>query len=70
MRVRSEEQLTRRLEKLEGEMVEQAELCRLHGYHSHYAVMWDKRCVERATLRWTLGMKRRPFNAADTLAGW
>lgn len=70
MSVRSEKQLRRRLAIIEKEMAHQTAACIQHGFHSGYGFCWDRRCVERATLRWALGLPKNQFNAADTMAGW
>lgn len=67
--MKTEQQIRRRLVRLEAKMREQTELCMENGWHSGAGVFWDGRCVERRTLRSILGMAHRPFNAADTLAG-
>lgn len=58
------------LARLEKEMETQTAQCRMMGWNSPAALFWDKRCVERRTLRTILGLKPKPFNAADTMAGW
>lgn len=40
------------------------------GFGGPASLFWDRRLVERNTLRWALGMKPRPFCAGDVMAGW
>jgi hypothetical protein len=63
-------QIKRRLAKLESEMKRQTDRCMQDGWHSAAGLFWDKRCIERHTLRSVLGLKYRPFNNADAMAGW
>jgi hypothetical protein len=63
----SEKALRKRLRKLEVEMTEQVK----QGMEKGWPVFcWDKNCVQRELLRKILGMRRKPFCAADTMAGW
>lgn len=41
------------------------------GMKSGWPILeWDANCVTRATLRSVLGLKKKPFCAADVMAGW
>ncbi len=60
----------RRLKQVESELEEQMARCCQHGFDTHHALFLDGRLIERHTLRWVLGKKRKPFNAADCMAGW
>lgn len=58
--------IKRRLVRLESEMECQVE----RGMESGWPVpFWDRNCVERETLRRVLGLRRKPYCAADTMAG-
>ena len=61
------EWIRKRLSKLENEMTKQAETGMEKGWP---VLFWDRNCVERAVLRKILGLPRKPFCAADTMAGW
>lgn len=65
--MKSEQWIRKRLAKVEAEMGWQFE----RGMDKGWPVFcWDKNCVERELLRRILGMHRKPFCAADTMAGW
>jgi hypothetical protein len=68
--MKTQTQIRKRLSQVEHEMCIQAERCMKLGYESAAGLFWDRRCVERRTLRYILGLRRKPFNAADTMAGW
>ena len=70
--VKSRRAIKRRLKTLEREMEAQTleVLGSQNGWGGTESLFWDKRCVERATLRWVLGKKQKQFNVADTMAGW
>lgn len=68
--MRSEKAIRRWLGIVESEMEKQSEACMKTGWDSSAGLCWDRRCVQRATLRRILGLKEEPFNAADTMAGW
>ena len=67
--MKDEAAVRRRLARLEEELTAQAAECREKGWGTAASNYWDKRCVERALLRWLLGLRKKAFNAADTLAG-
>lgn len=58
------------LNEVEAEMAAQTEACMEKGWDSGAGLFWDKRCVQRATLRKVLGLPEKLFNEADTMAGW
>jgi hypothetical protein len=57
----------KRLERVERDMARQAEEGMRRGWP---VLFWDRNCVERRVLRSLLGLREKPFNAADTMAGW
>jgi hypothetical protein len=65
--MKSRKWIERRLSELENEMDKQVETGMKHGWP---VLFWDRNCVERAVLRKILGLPRKPFCGADTLAGW
>jgi hypothetical protein len=65
--MQSEKQIRTDLTRLEKEMAEQLERAKQKGFP---ILFWDANCVERKTLRRILGMRPKPFCAADTMAGW
>jgi hypothetical protein len=65
--MQTELQIRRRLAALEREMAKQVEEGLARGWP---LLFWDRNCVERATLRRILGLKRKPYCPADTMAGW
>ena len=65
--MKTAEQIRKRLKKLEKEMIAQVEQGMERGWP---VLFWDKNCVERATLRNILGLRRKPFCAADMMAGF
>ncbi|HXI43912.1 MAG TPA: hypothetical protein VNH83_28275 [Bryobacteraceae bacterium] len=64
--MKTEKQIRSRLKKLEKEMDRQV----AQGMENGWPVpFWDYNCVEREVLRSILGMRRKPFCAADVFAG-
>lgn len=65
--MQSEQSIRRRLKRLEEEMTDQVRRGMEKGWPIAF---WDRNCVEREVLRRVLGLRRKPFCAADTMAGW
>ena len=65
--MKSPEWIKQRIVKLEKEMTAQVEVGMEKGWP---VLFWDKNCVERGVLRQILGLRHKPFCAADTMAGW
>jgi hypothetical protein len=59
--------IVKRLAQLDREMSKQVEIGMEKGWP---VLFWDRNCVERETLRRVIGLRRKPFCAADTMAGW
>lgn len=70
--VKSEKTLRRRLEVIESELEEQmGEIMESEkGFGGPESLFFEWRVLERKFLRWALGMKAKPYNAADVFAGW
>lgn len=71
-RALNQQDVLKRLLSLESEMTKQMTeiLSSEKGFGSSASLCWDGRCVERRVLRWVLNLKEKPFNDADTMAGW
>jgi hypothetical protein len=67
MAMKSEHWIQRRLATVEKKMAAQLEEGMKKGWPVLY---WDRNCVEREVLRNILGLRRKPFCAADMMAGW
>lgn len=70
--MKTEQSVRRRLAALEKEMEAQViDVSRSdQEWGGPKSLFWDKRCIERATLRWVMGMKSKQFCPADIMAGW
>lgn len=65
--MKSEKWIREELKRIERHMAKQ----NAEGSETGWPILfWDRNCVQRDLLRKMLGLRRKPFSPADTMAGW
>jgi len=65
--MKSEAEIRRMLAEVESKLAAQEQEGMAKGWP---VLFWDRNCVVREVLRKVLGLRYKPFCAADMMAGW